>query len=50
MMGTSLLILGGSILAVVVGLLIMIGAIPIFGEGKRKKKADAESGGSNRLY
>jgi hypothetical protein len=48
-MGPSLLILCGSILAVVVGLLIMIGAIPIFGEGKRKKKAHAESDGPNRL-
>ena len=32
------MILCGSILGIVLGVLIMIGAIPILGEGKKKKK------------
>ncbi len=37
--GTLLMILVGSILGVVLGVLIVIGVIPLFNEGTKKKRA-----------
>jgi hypothetical protein len=38
-MGSSLLVLCGAVLGIVLGILIMVGAIPLFREGKKKKNA-----------